>query len=106
MTEILNVLEKIERHLSRIADVAEAKSQRAESKAQTAKRLRLITDEDKPSEKHFAYGQRIGVDVGPEWGKFVSYCRANDVRYADFEAAFRNWLANSVNFKGGRHALR
>lgn len=67
---------------------------------------RSISDEDKPTEKHFAYGQRLGVDVGPEWGKFVNYCKAHDRRYADFEAAFRNWLANAANFKGGAHAVR
>lgn len=68
---------------------------------------RAITDDDKPTERHFAYGQRLGVDVGPEWGKFVSYCKAHDRRYADFDAAFRNWLANANTFKGGNnHALR
>lgn len=67
---------------------------------------RPISEEDKPSEKHFTYGQRIGVDVGPEWGKFVNYCKAHDRRYADFEAAFRNWIANAANFRrGGAHAL-
>jgi hypothetical protein len=67
---------------------------------------RSICDEDKPTEKHFAYGQRLGVDVGPEWGKFVNYCKAHDRRYADFEAAFRNWLSNANTFKGGHHAVR
>lgn len=68
---------------------------------------RSITEEDKLSEKNIAYGQRLGVDAGPEWGKFVSYCKAHDKRYADFEAAFRNWLANAHTFKGGKnHAMR
>lgn len=74
--------------------------------ASPKKGKRAISDEDKPSEKHFAYGQRIGVDVGPEWGKFVNYCKAHDKRYADFDAAFRNWLSNSKNFKGGPHVVR
>jgi hypothetical protein len=68
---------------------------------------RPISEEDKPSEKHFAYGQRLGVDVGPEWGKFYNYCKAHDRRYADFDAAFRNWLANAANFtKKVPHAVR
>lgn len=62
---------------------------------------RSIAEEDKPTEKNFAYGQRLGVDVGPEWGKFYNYCLAHDKRYANFEAAFRNWLANANTFKGG-----
>lgn len=74
--------------------------------APTKRGKRSISEEDKPTDKHFAYGQRLGVDVGPEWGKFVNYCKAHDKRYADFEAAFRNWLSNAVNFKGGAHAVR
>ncbi|MDH4328549.1 MAG: YdaU family protein [Nitrospira sp.] len=69
--------------------------------------LRSICDDDKPNDKHFAYGQRLGVDVGPQWGQFVNYCLAHDKRYADFNAAFRNWLTNAPKFQGGqRHAMR
>lgn len=67
---------------------------------------RSISEEDKPTEKHFEYGRKIGVNVGPEWGKFYNYCKAHDKRYADFEAAFRNWLSNSVRMNGGTHAVR
>jgi hypothetical protein len=74
--------------------------------SRNSKGKRPISDEDKPTEKHFAYGQRLGLDVGPEWGKFVNYCKAHDQRYADFEAAFRNWLANANTFKGGPRAMR
>lgn len=64
--------------------------------------LRPISDDDKPSEKHFSFGKTLNVDVGPEWGKFKNYCLAHDKRYANFEAAFRNWLANAHTMKGGR----
>ncbi len=64
--------------------------------------LRSISDDDKPSEKHFNFGQSLGLDVGPEWGKFKNYCLAHDKRYANFEAAFRNWLANANQMKGPR----
>lgn len=57
---------------------------------------RQISEEDKPTEKHFTFGMSLGLDVGPEWGKFKNYCLAHDKRYANFEAAFRNWLANAA----------
>ena len=67
---------------------------------------RAIHDDDKPTEKHFVLGKSLGVDVGPEWGKFKNYCLAHDKRYANFEAAFRNWIANAAELKGARHGLR
>jgi hypothetical protein len=62
--------------------------------------LRPISEDEKPSEKHFSFGAKLQVEVGPEWGKFKNYCLAHDKRYADFEAAFRNWLANAHDMKG------
>jgi len=67
---------------------------------------RPISDEDKPTEKHFSLGQQLGVNVGPEWGKFKNYCLAHDKRYANFEAAFRNWIVNAPNMNGGKHVVR
>lgn len=61
--------------------------------------LRSITDEDRPTEKHKALAQSLRVDLGAEWGKFKNYCLAHDKRYANFEAAFRNWIANSVTMR-------
>lgn len=55
---------------------------------------RPISDDDKPTDKHFELGKQLGLNVGAEWGKFKSYCLANNKRYANFEAAFRNWLTN------------
>jgi hypothetical protein len=68
---------------------------------------RAISEEDKPTDKHFAFGKSLGLDVGPEWGKFKNYCLAHDKRYANFDAAFRNWLANAAQYtKEARHVLR
>lgn len=63
---------------------------------------RPISEEDKPTEKHFHFAQSLGIDPGPEWGKFKNYCLAHGKRYANFEAAFRNWLANAASFKTER----
>jgi hypothetical protein len=54
------------------------------------------------SEKHKEFAKNLGIDHGPEWGKFVNYCKANDRRYANYEAAFRNWLAEAAERKGRR----
>ena len=60
------------------------------------------SDDLKPTEKHHAFAASLGIDLGPEWGKFKNYCLAHDKRYANFEAAFRNWLANAETMKGAR----
>jgi hypothetical protein len=64
---------------------------------------RAISDDDKPTDRHFALAMQLGVDLGPEWGKFKNYCKAHDKRYADFEAAFRNWIAKAAEMKGGAY---
>jgi hypothetical protein len=74
---------------------------------QATRGKRAISDEDKPTDKHFTFGKSLGLDVGPEWGKFKNYCLAHDKRYANFDAAFRNWLANAAQYtKEARHVLR
>lgn len=67
-----------------------------------AKGKRAINEFDCITEKHRLFAQQIGIDPGPEWGKFKNYCLAHDKRYANFEAAFRNWLANAKEMKGAR----
>lgn len=63
---------------------------------------RAWSDELKPTEKHAELAQRLKISMGEEWGKFKNYCLAHDKRYANFEAAFRNWLVSSVNMNGGK----
>jgi hypothetical protein len=66
---------------------------------------RSILETDSPKEKHFELGRSLGVEVGPEWGKFKNYCLAHDAQYADFDAAFRNWIANAPSMKGGSRGV-
>ena len=66
---------------------------------------RAIQDTDGITEKHRAFAVTLRIDPGPEWGKFKNYCLANDRRYANFEAAFRNWLARASEMKGVRNVL-
>jgi hypothetical protein len=63
---------------------------------------RAWSDELKPTEKHTELAQRLKINMGEEWGKFKNYCLAHDKRYANFEAAFRNWLVSSLNMNGGK----
>ena len=81
-------------------------SEKREESERRGKGKREIAETDKPTQKHFDLGKTLGVDVGPEWGKFKNYCKAHGVRYADFEAAFRNWLVKESEMKEGKYALR
>ena len=78
---------------------------KSNSHAERSKGKRGIADTDAPTDKHREFAKTIGVDLGPEWGKFKNYCLANDRRYANFEAAFRNWLARAAEMKGERRVL-
>ena len=66
---------------------------------------RAIQDEDEITPKHLALAASLKIDPGPEWGKFKNFCLANDRRYANFEAAFRNWLVRAAEMKGERRVL-
>jgi hypothetical protein len=61
-------------------------------KARTVKRQ--LPDDWAPSEAHRAEAKALGVDCDLEAQKFRDYCLAHGKRYADTEAAFRNWLRN------------
>jgi len=79
-----------------------APNPKSNGSAKLSKGKRAISEDDKPTEKHFHFGAALKIDVGPEWGKFKNYCLAHDKRYANFEAAFRNWLANARDRKERR----
>lgn len=66
---------------------------------------RAISPDDGITDKHLAFAASLKLDPGPEWGKFKNYCLANDRRYANFDAAFRNWLARAAEMKGERRVL-
>ena len=55
---------------------------------------RPISEEDRPTEAHKLLAEQLNINLGAEWGKFKNHCLAHDKRYANFESAFRNWLAN------------
>jgi len=86
---------------SRIEEL-EATMARLMTRAPRDKKKRAIQESDCMTEKHRAFAKELGIDPAPQWAKFKNYCLAHDARYANFEAAFRNWLANSLDMKGGK----
>lgn len=54
------------------------------------------------SEKHAALAQGLGLNVQREFARFRDKAQAKGWTYVDWEAAFRNWLNNEVEFKQAR----
>jgi hypothetical protein len=52
-----------------------------------------------PSEAHRAKARELGIDLDHEEELFRNDAAANARRYADWEAAFRNWIARSAKWK-------
>jgi hypothetical protein len=100
-TNLSRVLSETEESRERV-EGEEIPSKQVDSKPNGKARKRDITDEDRPTDKHRDFAKSLGVDVGPEWGRFKNYCLAHGRQYVNFEAAFRNWLANSQQMNGGK----
>lgn len=50
----------------------------------------------------YAKEQFPTVDCYVEFQKFINYCLSHDKRFARWDAAFRNWLANALKFQQQR----
>jgi hypothetical protein len=59
-----------------------------------------------PSEAHREEAKALGVDCDREAQKFSDYCQANARSYADFDAAFRNWLRRASEYGGANKPAR
>lgn len=92
MLEMITILQRIEQHLSTIAEAASAKVKRAQRTDLTTDRKRLIAETDRPTPAHIDMAKRLGIDIAIEWPKFKSYCQAHNAKYVSFDAAFRKWL--------------
>ena len=53
-----------------------------------------LPDEWKPNAKHAEYAVEHGIDLSSESFKFRNHAAGKDRRQADWDAAFRNWLAS------------
>jgi hypothetical protein len=67
---------------------------------------RLITEDDRPTEKHREMAKRFQLDIEYEWENFSDYCKSVGRTYTDFEAAFSNSLRRSAERKGTVVAVR
>jgi len=54
------------------------------------------------SEKHKALAEGLGLNVFTEFAHFRDKAQANGWTYADWDAAFSNWLRNEHKFRQGR----
>ena len=52
-----------------------------------------------PNEGHQAYASTNQINIGFEAERFQNNALANDRRYRDWNAAFRNWLLNVVSWR-------
>ena len=58
-------------------------------------------DDFQIEEKHKTLAAQWRLDVGFEFGKFKNYCLAHNKQYANYVAAFRNWLATAYERQKG-----
>lgn len=58
-----------------------------------------IPDDWKPNTKHAEYADEHGIDLSTEAFKFRNHAIGKDRRQADWDAAFRNWLASDFVVK-------
>ncbi len=59
------------------------------------------------TDKRRVVAEACELDAAWEWGKFRDHARAHDKRYANWDAAWRNWCRQAPDFAGrGNHAAR
>lgn len=51
----------------------------------------------KPNDRHAEIAADRGIDLDHQVTRFRDWAQANDRRYADWDAAFRNWLTSERN---------
>lgn len=69
-----------------------------------SKRKTLPPENLEASESNVVLARELGLSVTTEVDRFVSYCHANDRRYARHQAALRQWLLNQKRFNDERGA--
>jgi uncharacterized protein YdaU (DUF1376 family) len=67
------------------------------------KRAKRLPEDFIPSEEHYALGKELGINTEMEFQKFRDYflglAGSRGVKL-DWDATLRNWLRNSLNYKG------
>jgi hypothetical protein len=65
-----------------------------------------LPDDWTPNEAHAEKAASLHLDLQRQVDKFRSSALANDRRYSDWDAAFRNWLTNAVEYAARDGLLR
>lgn len=69
----------------------------------TKERVRSLPDDWKPKETLFLDDRYSVLDIDSEAESFRNWCLANGKKYADWDAAFRNWLKKGLDFHAKRN---
>lgn len=72
------------------------------TKSVSAKKATALPDDWKPSDAHRSQAADLGVNVDLEAQKMRDYALANGRTQKDWDAFFRNWLRNSLQFGGAQ----
>lgn len=76
---------------------------REEKETSLSKRATRLPEKFTPSEEHYAIGKQLGINTDMEFQKFRDYFLgvpgSKGVKL-DWNATLRNWLRNSLNYKG------
>lgn len=59
-----------------------------------------------PNPGHVSYAQEHQIDMENEAAKFQDHAKSKDLRYVDWDAAFRTWLRNQVTWAKQRSPTR
>lgn len=57
-----------------------------------------LPEDWKPNAKHAEFAAANGIDLSSQAFRFRNWAMAKDQRYADWDAAFRNWLGKALDF--------
>jgi hypothetical protein len=69
----------------------------------TKERVRSLPDDWKPKETLFLDDRYSVLDIDSEAESFRNWCLAYGKKYADWDAAFRNWLKKGLDFQAKRN---
>ena len=69
----------------------------------TKERVRSLPDDWKPKETLYLDDRYSVLDIDSEAESFRNWCLANGKKYADWDAAFRNWLKKGLDFHAKRN---
>src|SRR5690606_22321131 len=75
-----------------------ATKQTAERGTSRRKASRPLPDDWKPNANHQRFADESGIDLQAQSHKFRGDATAKDKRYANWDAAFRNWLDKAIEF--------